>query len=255
MNSKKVEICAYSVQSAMNAQTGGAYRVELCSSPIEGGTTPSYSTIKIARENLSIKLHIIIRPRGGDFCYSPLEYETMKLDINMAKSLGADGIVFGILLPNGTIDRERTRELIDIARPMGVTFHRAFDMSKDPFDSLEKLIDVGAERILTSGQKKSAFEGKELVKKLIETSGEKIIIMPGGGINTNNITELAEFTGANEFHLSAKVSFLGQMEYKKENLSFIESPSYSDYEIIESDSSLIREVVTKLNSKSKKVNR
>src|SRR5438445_9519302 len=147
-----IAVCVDSVESAMAAEAGGAERVELCDNLMEGGTTPSAGAVAAARKKLEIKFHVIIRPRGGDFCYSDVEFEVMKRDVEFAKQLGADGIVIGILLPDGAIDVTRTRELIDIARPMSVTFHRAFDMTRDAFAALETLIDLGIDRILTSGQ-------------------------------------------------------------------------------------------------------
>ncbi len=248
MKNNLIEICSYSVQSAINAQNGGSHRVELCSNPIEGGTTPSYASVKIAREHLGILLNVLVRPRGGDFCYSSIEYETMRQDIINVKSLGANGVVIGILKPNGTIDIERIKELIEIARPLDVTFHRAFDMVSDPLNCFEELIKLGVNRVLTSGQQESAIAGKDLIKKMIEISGNEIIVMPGGGINIDNICELAEHTNAKEFHLSAKAMSQSRMEYKNENISFTSSTGYSDFKIIESDESLIRNIVTKLNS-------
>ena len=248
MKHKLIEICSYSVQSAINAQNGGAHRIELCSNPIEGGTTPSYASVKLAKEHLDILLNVLVRPRGGDFCYSSIEYETMKQDIINVKSLGADGVVIGILKPNGEIDSERLKELIEISSPMSVTFNRAFDMTSDPFKCLEELIKLGVNRVLTSGQKESAFTGKDLIKKMIDFAGDEIIIMPGGSINVDNICELAGYTNAQEFHLSAKAMHPSRMEYKNENISFISSAGFSDFKIIESDESLIRNIVTKLNS-------
>ena len=248
MKHKLIEICSYSVQSAINAQNGGAHRVELCSNPIEGGTTPSYASVKLARAHLDIILNVLVRPRGGDFCYSSIEYETMKQDIINVKSLGADGVVIGILKPNGEIDSERIKELIKISSPMSITFHRAFDMGSDPFKCIKELVKLGVNRVLTSGQMESAFAGKDLIKKMIDFAGDEIIIMPGGGINVDNISELAGYTNAQEYHLSAKAMYPSRMEYKNENISFISSAGFSDFKIIESDESLIRNIVTKLNS-------
>jgi copper homeostasis protein len=154
-----LEICLESCEDAIAAQKGGAQRVELCDNLIEGGTTPSAGMIAMTREYRSIGLQVIIRPRGGDFCYSEIELDAMKYDIHHCKTLGVDGVVFGLLKSDGNIDYERTRELIEIARPMNVTFHRAFDMCKDPYQALEELIELGVDRILTSGQEPTVFEG------------------------------------------------------------------------------------------------
>ena len=158
----KTEICINSPESAVAAQQGGADRVELCANLLEGGTTPSLGAVKLARERIEIGLHVIIRPRGGDFLFNEFEVETMKEDIVAIKACGADGVVIGSLLPDGTIDRPQIETLIKLARPMSVTFHRAFDMCQDPAKSLEELIDMGVDRVLTSGQEESVIEGIQL---------------------------------------------------------------------------------------------
>lgn len=214
-----LEICIYSVEGAIAAQEGGANRVELCDNLPEGGTTPSAATIELARKEISIDLNIIIRPRGGDFCYSELEFQTMSRDIEVAKSLGADGVVVGNLKTDGSIDITRTKKLVELARPMSVTFHRAFDMTRDPFSSLEYIIECGANRILTSGQSNTATGGLEMIKKLVDIAGDRIIIMPGSGINDRNIYDLALKTGASEFHMSAKKKVDGEMKYRKAGIN------------------------------------
>lgn len=214
----KIEICTNSVTSSVEAEKGGAYRVELCAGIPEGGTTPSYGEIAVARELLSIKLNIIIRPRGGDFLYSDVEHQTMLRDIEMAKELGVDGVVIGCLTADGGVDMERNKELIDAAEGMSVTFHRAFDMSKDPFKSLEDIISLGCERILTSGQKPTAIEGVSLLKQLVDKANDRIIIMPGSGVNEENIASLAKETGATEFHFSAREPVNSKMIYRNPNL-------------------------------------
>lgn len=214
----KVEICANSVASCLQAQKGGAHRVELCAGIPEGGTTPSYGEIAIARKLLNIELNIIIRPRGGDFLYSDVEHQTMVHDIKIAKKLGVDGIVIGCLNADGTIDMVRNRELIDAAQGMSVTFHRAFDMCKDPFESLEQIIALGCDRLLTSGQQPTAIEGISLLSKLVVKANERIIIMPGSGVNENNIATIAKETKAREFHFSAREPINSKMEYRNPNL-------------------------------------
>ena len=176
------EICVDSVDSAVAAEQGGATRVELCTALLEGGLTPSAGTIAITRAQVSIGLQVMIRPRGGDFLYSDTEFASMKHDIELAKQLGANGVVFGLLTAAGNIDSDRTRVLLDHAKPMNVTFHRAFDMTRDPIAALETLIELGINRVLTSGQEVSALEGAELVHDLLVHADDKIIVMPGGGI-------------------------------------------------------------------------
>lgn len=213
-----IEVCANSVESCVEAQRGGAYRVELCAGIPEGGTTPSYGEIMTARESISIKLNVIIRPRGGDFLYSDNEMKSMLRDIELAKKCGADGVVFGCLTKDGEIDIEKNRILLEAAKPMSVTFHRAFDVCKDPLKSLEALINLGFDRVLTSGQKANAVLGKELIKELV-LIGERIIIMPGCGVNEENVAELAKFTSAKEFHMSARRSVESGMIYKNYEVS------------------------------------
>ncbi|HBT84484.1 MAG: copper homeostasis protein CutC [Fermentimonas sp.] len=217
-NDYLLEICANSVKSCIEAQKGGAYRVELCAGIPEGGTTPSYGDIVLARELLKIKLNVIIRPRGGDFLYNDLEHKIMLKDIENAGRLGVDGVVIGCLNPEGDIDMKRNKELIDAAGDMSITFHRAFDMCRDPYDALEKIIELGCDRILTSGQQPKAVEGINLLKELVERAGDRIIIMPGSGVNADNILHLARETGAIEFHLSAREPIESGMLYRNPNL-------------------------------------
>lgn len=198
------EICANSVASCIAAQEGGADRVELCAGIPEGGTTPSYGMIRSAREAITIGLHIIIRPRGGDFLYSEEEIQQMLYDIDIAKELGADGLVFGCLLPDGSVDRKNMQRLIEAAGDTPVTFHRAFDHTSDPYRALEDIIELGCVRILTSGCRPTALEGTGLLSELVKKAGDRIIIMPGCGIKEDNIAETARLSGAREFHFSAR---------------------------------------------------
>lgn len=218
MSDLRLEICANSVVSCLAAQEGGAYRVELCAGIPEGGTTPSYGDIALASELLDIQLHVIIRPRGGDFLYSELEHEIMLKDIEIARELGANGVVFGCLTAEGDVDMERTRELIEASYGMSVTFHRAFDMCRDPFKSLEDIISLGCDTILTSGQMPKAAQGIELIKQLVEKAGDRIEIMPGSGINAENIATIAGGTGAQVFHLSAREPIESEMTFRNPNL-------------------------------------
>lgn len=220
-NTKRIpllEVCVDSVESALAAEAGGADRVELCDNLVEGGTTPSAGAIKAARERLSIKLHVIIRPRGGDFLYSDIELDVMKRDILTAKDLGADGVVIGVLNADGTIDRDHTRELVEIARPMSVTFHRAFDMTRDPFEALETLVDLGVDRILTSGQEPVAEKGVELIGELVERAGERITIMACGEIREGNVREVVQRTGVSEIHATGFVSRESAMAFRNERV-------------------------------------
>ena len=214
----KLEVIGFTIESCMIAQAAGAHRIELCDNPSEGGTTPSYGFIKTARENLSIELYPIIRPRGGDFLYSEIEFEVMKADIENCKNLGCDGVVIGILHADGTVDKKRCKQLVEIAHPMKVTFHRAFDRTNDPFKAMEDIISIGCERILTSGQKKLATDGEELLNKLVKQANNRIIIMPGSGVNSDNIETLVKNTNATEFHTSARTFVNSKMEFINESM-------------------------------------
>lgn len=209
----QIEVCVDSVESAMAAEEGGADRVELCDNLLEGGTTPSAGMIALARKHLGIGLQVIIRPRGGDFCYSDIEYAVMRRDIETAKALGSNGVVIGILKPDGCIDVERTRTLIDLARPMNVTFHRAFDMTRDPHQALEDLIDLGVDRILTSGQAFSVLEGLDMIAELVRIANDRLIIMPGGGTE-RDIRKVVEFCGVKEVHVIGPRVVESEMQYR-----------------------------------------
>lgn len=215
-----IEICANSLQSAINAQKAGANRVELCDNLFEGGTTPSAATILLARKYLDIGLFVLVRPRGGDFCYTRQEIELMLADIQFAKQAGADGVVMGVLQSDGKIDVEANQQLIEAAKPMQTTFHRAFDVCREPFEALEQIINLGFDRILTSGQRQTAVEGADLIKKLVEKAGNRITILAGAGINADNIAALKQKTNAKEFHFSAKKRFLSKMFFANEQVSF-----------------------------------
>jgi len=208
-----LEVIAFTHESVRIAQRSGAHRIELCDNPGEGGTTPGYGLIKKVREDVSIQVYPIVRPRGGDFLYSPAEYEIMKRDIEMARQLLCDGVVIGMLTTEGEVDKERMKWLVELAYPMGVTFHRAFDRVKDPYQSLEDIIELGCERILTSGRKPTALEGAFLLKQLAEQANDRIIIMPGSGLRSDNILEIAKQTGATEFHSSARAEKPSAMQY------------------------------------------
>ena len=210
----RFEICANSVASCIAAQEGGADRVELCAGIPEGGTTPSFGMIWNARESIDIALNVIIRPRGGDFLYNESELAEMLFDISAAKELGVDGLVFGCLNPDGSVDMENMALLMEAAGDTPVTFHRAFDHTSDPFKALEDIISLGCRRILTSGCRPTAMEGAEILAQLVEKAGDRIIIMPGCGVNESNIAEIARLSGAREFHFSARESVESSMVFR-----------------------------------------
>jgi len=214
----KLEVIGFNIESCILAQAAGAHRIELCDNPGEGGTTPSYGFIKAARERLQIDLFPIIRPRGGDFLYSDAEFELMRTDVQVCKELGCDGVVIGILNADGTVDTKRCKELIALAYPLGVTFHRAFDRVNDAAKALEDIIDMGCERILTSGLQPTALEAAEKIAALIRQADQRIIIMPGSGVRADNIIELAKKTGAVEFHTSARMNIASSMTYINEGM-------------------------------------
>lgn len=213
-----LEICANSLTSALMAQDGGADRVELCQNLEAGGTTPSLGQIWLTREALTIGLHVLIRPRAGDFLYSPLEFREMQGDILFCKEAKCDGVVIGLLLKDGRVDTARMAELIELARPMHVTFHRAFDRCRDPFEALEAIIDLGCNRLLTSGMKNTAPEGAATIAQLVGQAAGRIEVMPGSGINEHNIKEIAAATGATSFHTSAKTQWPSDMEYANDDV-------------------------------------
>lgn len=208
-----IEIATTDFTTTKSAVEGGADRIELCAALTEGGTTPSYGTIKRCRESFNVSLFPIIRSRSGDFLYSDDEFQIMMDEVKLCKQLACDGVVIGLLHADGTIDKERTAKLVELAYPLEVTFHRAFDRCKDPFAALEQLIEIGCQRILTSGQQPAAPQGVELLAQLIKTADERITIMPGSGVRKENIRELAEKTGAVEFHSSLRSKSRSQMDF------------------------------------------
>ncbi len=213
-----LETIAFNIQSCLLAQAAGADRIELCDNPGEGGTTPSYGFIKAARHVLKIDLFPIIRPRGGDFLYSDAAFDIMKTDIQVCKDLGCDGVVLGLLNNDATIDKIRSKILVQLAYPMSATFHRAFDRVTDPSQALEDVIECGFERVLTSGFYPTAMEGIKNLKQLVQVADDRIIIMPGSGVRSSNIGELARMTNAIEFHSSARKLESTRMKLINENM-------------------------------------
>jgi copper homeostasis protein len=213
-----LEIAVFNIQSALRAQAAGADRLELCENPHDGGVTPSYGTLKTTIEKISIPVFPIIRPRGGDFLYSREEFEVMKKDVSLCKELGFKGAVSGMLNIDGTIDLERTKQLVELAYPLQITFHRAFDRAKEPLKSLEQIIQTGCARILTSGQKPCVDDALDLLKILIEKVGNRIIILPRSGVRSNNLQKIMQ-TGAKEFHSSARKEMPSAMQFTVASMS------------------------------------
>lgn len=239
-----IEICANSAQSCVEAEAGGAKRVELCAGRPEGGTTPSYGEIRMAQRLTSkIDINVIIRPRGGDFLYTEAEIGSMLLDIELCKQLGVHGVVFGCLTKEGDIDVPLMRRLIETAAPLSVTCHRAFDVCRDPFRAMEELIDLGCDRILTSGQQSDAVKGIPMIKQLVERADDRIIIMPGCGVREENIALIEQETGAKEFHTSARSVLYSRMEYRNEQVPMGSNVVTSEFETVQTDREKVKRVV------------
>lgn len=241
----KVEVCAFSLESCLAAEKGGANRIELCGSMYEGGITPSAGLIRIAKQRVSIEIHAMIRPRGGDFCYSDDEIYVMQADIRMAKELGCEGIIIGILQPNGRVNIAQTKALVALAKPMQVTFHRAIDMTSDCEEALEDIIETGCNRVLTSGQKNTAMAGIENIKNLVEQANGRIEIMAGSGVNADNAKMLL-YTGVNALHLTGKSIRDSEMVYRKAGIAMGGLSEVPEYEVIYSDFEKIRAVVNQI---------
>lgn len=238
----EVEVCAYSLESCVASQEAGADRVELCAAMYDGGTTPPAGMILLARKLLHIELYVMIRPRGGDFLYSELEYLQMKEDLRFAKNCGVDGVVIGLLDETGQVDGIRTRELVELAAPMKVTFHRAFDMTVDYHQALEDIIRSGCYRILTSGQRNTALEGIEVLQELVRKNAGRIQLMAGSGVGCDNAEALAAI-GIDALHLSGKNSRDSRMKYRNPNVFMGGVPGIPEYEVVYSDREKIARVV------------
>ena len=214
-----IEVCVDSVASAVAAESGGAQRVELCSDLLEGGVTPSVGLMEVVRSRIALGLHVIIRPRAGDFCYANEEFDIMCRDVEAAKAAGADGVVLGVLDPAAHVDIRRTRQLIDLARPRSVTFHRAFDMTADLFRALEDVCAAGADRLLTSGGEQTCLQGVETIAQLVRLGRDRITILAGGGIGLDNASQIIERTGVKEIHVGLGSPVASPMLYRNPRVS------------------------------------
>ena len=235
-----LECCVDSVESAIAAKEGGADRLELCSALVIGGLSPSQALYRKIREQADIPIRVLLRPRFGDFCYTDYEHEILKEEVRSFCKLGADGIVIGTMKPDGTLNLEQMKELMEEAQGMTVTLHRAFDMCQDPFQTLEEAKRLGIHTILTSGQKNVCTEGMDLLKELVEQAQGKTEILVGGGVDASVLPVLAEKTKAKAFHMSGKVSIESEMQYRKQDVS-MGVASVSEYEIWRTSEKRIRE--------------
>ena len=238
-----IEICLEDVKSVLAAQEGGADRVELCSDLFEGGLTPSIGTVLTAKKLARIPINCMIRPRGGDFCYSDLEFQTMLEDVQAFKKAGVNGIVFGILTPEGDVDMERSRRIIELTRPLSVTFHRAFDMTRDPYKALEDLIELGVDRVLTSGQEASVPEGADLLADLVKKAGSRIIVMPGCGISERNFPKVHAKINAKEYHVHLPAEERSLMKFHPTHIYMGGLLRQSEFTVTHTDSSRVRDII------------
>ncbi len=237
------EVCVEGLSGALAATAGGAQRIELCAGLIEGGTTPSLGTVQLAIERAALDVVAMVRPRGGDFLYSEVEFETMLRDVESFRTAGAYGIATGILNPDGTIDTHRMGEIVSAARPMAVTCHRAFDMTSDYRQALESLIDLGVDRVLTSGLKSSVPEGLDTIRELIKSADGRITVMPGCGINEENIREIVESTGAREVHFTAFQTLDSEMKYRNPEPFLGGARVPGEYELQVTDAGRVRSFI------------
>lgn len=242
------EVCVDSVAGVRVAKGAGADRVELCGDLLEGGTTPSLGMIRQARMIAGLKLHVMIRPRGGDFSFDDDEMAIMESDIDTAKAESADGIVLGLLTSEGRVDARRTRELILRARPMSVTFHRAFDMTPDPFEALEALVGLGVERVLTSGQEGTALEGLPLIAELVRQAGKRIVVMPGGGITARNVGRIVAEASPQEIHFAALEIMASTMKFRRPYVYMGGELRPPEYDRPETSAACLRAIMTKASS-------
>lgn len=235
-----LEVCVDSVQSAIEAAKGGADRVELCSNLVIGGTSPSVALFRQIRKYTDLKIRVLLRPRFGDFCYDEYEYAILKEEAAMYRDLGTDGIVTGILCPDGSLNLEQMGEIVRLADGTDVSLHRAFDMCADPYVALEQAVELGICTVLTSGQKNSAWEGRDMIRELVRRSAGRIEILAGAGISPETIEKLYRYTGTKAYHMSGKVVKNSRMKYRKEDVC-MGIPGFSEYEIWQTDAENIRD--------------
>jgi copper homeostasis protein len=247
----RFEVCVESAESCAFAEEAGADRVELCSALLEGGLTPSVGLVRLARR-LAPKIGIMamVRPRGGDFCYSDTEFEVMAEDIRAVLEAGADGAVLGLLKPDGTVDEERTRRLVELAAPKPVTFHRAFDMAVDPFGALEAIIRTGCTRVLSSGQEATALEGASLLAEIVRRAGDRLTVMVGGGVREHNISQLVETTGADEYHFTAFETLESRMAFRNPRISMGSAARPPEYSLKQTSPALVRACIAQATGKA-----
>jgi copper homeostasis protein len=238
----KLEVVVYNIESAFKAMEGGADRIEVCADPGAGGTTPSMGTVEVIRQNVSLDVYVMLRPRGGDFIYSSYEFHAMKRDLGQLQRLSVDGVVFGILNNNGTIDKKRCAELIQRARPLKVTCHRAFDMTRDPMEALEDCIEVGFDRILTSGQHTTALEGVDVIANVRKSAGNRIVIMAGSGVNESTVREIVSKSGVDEIHFSASDFRKSSSEFVNVKLRRMGNDPRGEYDIRTVSPEVIRNI-------------
>ncbi|TPE43917.1 copper homeostasis protein CutC [Pontibacter mangrovi] len=239
-SSPLLEICVDSVASAVAAERGGAQRVELCDYLAGGGTTPSAGMIEVVGQSISIGLHVLIRPRRGDFLYSEAEFEVMRRDIQLCRQLGVDGVVIGALAKDGSIDMPGTQGLIEAAEGMSITFHRAFDLVADPLQALDDLLQLKVHRLLTSGQQETALQGADLIRELNERAAGNLVVMPGGGVTPSNVQELVSRTGAREVHASVRKPVESGMLFRKDYPPMSSNRVLSEFEQLVADEAQVR---------------
>lgn len=244
--SKILEVCAGDIDSVIAAAAGGASRVELCSALGEGGVTPSIGFIRSALKVPGIRVHVLIRPRGGDFLYTPEEVDCMVDDIVAAREAGVQGVVIGALTPEGDIDVDACRKMVAAAAGISVTFHRAFDLCRDPRKALEDIIALGCDRILTSGQAQTALEGKQKLAELVRQANGRIIILAGAGVSQHNAAEILSASGTNEIHASARASVPSKMEYRHCGVS-MGTPGSDEYSRKVTSPEIVKEIVSRIN--------
>ncbi|XP_062596664.1 copper homeostasis protein cutC homolog isoform X1 [Saccostrea cucullata] len=246
-----MEVCVDSVLSAINAEKGGAIRVELCANLSEGGTTPTSGMLRTIKKYVKIPVFVMIRPRGGDFLYSPEEVEVMEAEVVDLKRAGADGFVFGFLKEDGTVDKELCSKFLELTKPLPATFHRAIDMTSDILQALDDVVDLGFQRVLTSGGSSSALEGLPIIQQMVLKADNRICVMPGGGINSGNLDRILDGCGAKEFHASARSTVHSRMQFRKEGISMGASLCPPEFSVKVTDKVKVQNLVQKQQSNKK----